>query len=79
VDTFEELTRSINLSSTMAINHLASNSEAGVPEGPRPETNETEVGTFNTGSTVIIDLFPSNAVGIPISGIPQGYSIYKSH
>jgi len=79
VDTFEELTGSVDLLSPMAIDHPASNSEAGVLEGPGPETNETEVGMFNTGSTVVIDLFPSNAAGMPIPGIPWGYSIYELH
>jgi len=78
-DTFKELTRRVDLLSAMAVNHLAENSSAGVPEGCRLQANQTEVGTFDIGSTVVIDPFPSNAVGTPIPGIPQRHSTYKLH
>jgi hypothetical protein len=77
--TFEELTRSINLSSGMAVNHLPGNSLPGVLEGPELQTNHTEAATFETGSTVIVDWFPSHGAGAPIPGIPQGSSIYNMH
>jgi hypothetical protein len=76
-DTFEELTENIDLSSVMAINHLPSDESPGDPEGPGPQTNETEVGTFKSGSTVIIDHFPSHMAGAPISEIPWGPSMYN--
>ena len=69
-DAFESLTGSIDLSSGMAINHLPGNSSPGVLEGPELQTNHTEVATFKTGSTVIIDWFPSYSAGAPIPGIP---------
>jgi hypothetical protein len=77
-DTFKELTRSIDPPSAMVINHPAGNSSAGVSEGPGPQANQTEAGSFNTGSTVIVDHFPLDAAGAPISGIPQGHSIFES-
>jgi len=73
---FEELTRSIDLSSGMAVDHLPGNSSPGVLEGPELQTNHTEAATFETGSTVIVDRFPSRGAGAPIPGIPQGSSIY---
>jgi hypothetical protein len=62
----------------MVIDHPAGNSSAGVPEGPGPRANQTEAGSFNTGSTVIVDHFPSDAAGAPIPGIPWGRSIFES-
>ena len=69
-DAFEELTENINLSSMMAINHLPGDESPGDLEGPGPQTNETEAGTFESGSTVIVDHFPSHVAGALIPGIP---------
>jgi hypothetical protein len=77
-DAFEELTGRVNLSSAMAVDNPAGNSSAGIPEGRGPQTNRTEAGTFDAGSTVVIDPFPSDAAGAPIPGIPRGYSTYES-
>jgi hypothetical protein len=77
-EAFEELTRDVDLSSAMAVDHLPGDELPGVSEGPGPQTNQTEAGPFETGSTVIIDHFPSHAAGAPIPGIPQGPSIYDS-
>jgi hypothetical protein len=60
----------------MAIDHLPGDSSPGVPEGLGPQTNQTEAGIFDTGSTVIVDHFPSHAAGAQIPGIPRGPSIY---
>jgi hypothetical protein len=38
----------------MAIDHPSGNSSPGVPEELGPQTNQTDAGTFKTGSTVII-------------------------
>ena len=62
----------------MAIDHPTSNSEGCIPEEPGQQPNYDEAGTFNTGSTVVIELFPSDAAGAPIPGSPQGQSIYES-
>jgi hypothetical protein len=78
VDAFEELTGRVDLSSAMAVNHPPGNSSAGISEGRRPQTNQAEAGTVDLGSTVVIDRFPSNAAGAPITGIPRGYSTYES-
>ena len=75
---FEELTRSINQPSTMVIDHPADNSLADVPEELGPQTNQSEAGSFNTGSTVVVDRFPSDAAGAPIPGIPRGRSLYET-
>ena len=77
-DAFEELTGSVDPPSAMVIDHPAGNSSAGVPEGPGPQANQTEAGSFNTGSTVVVDHFPSDAAGAPIPGIPRGHSIFES-
>jgi hypothetical protein len=76
-DTFEELTENIDLSSVMAINCLPGDESPGDPEGPGPQTNKTEAGTFESGSTVIIDHFPSHVAGAPIPEIPWGPSMYN--
>jgi hypothetical protein len=75
-DAFEELTENIDLSSVMAINCLPGNESSGDPEGPGPQTNETEAGTFESGLTVIVDHFPFHVAGAPIPGIPQGPLMY---
>jgi len=75
-DTFEELTGNIDLSSVMAVDHLPGDESPGDPEGLGPQTNETEVGTFESGSMVIVDHFPSHVAGTPIPGIPWGLSMY---
>ena len=69
-DTFKELTGSEDLSSTMTIDHPTSNSEGGIPEEPGQQSNHNEVGTFETGSTVVIKPFPSDAAGALICDIP---------
>jgi hypothetical protein len=79
VDAFEELTGSVALSSVMAVDHLPGNPSPGIPEELGPQTNQTNVGTFETGSTVIIDHFPSHAAGTAVPGIPCGHSIYELH
>jgi hypothetical protein len=76
-DTFKELTRSIDQPSAMVIDHPADNSLADVPEEHGPQTNQSEVGSFNTGSMVIVDCFPSDAAGAPIPGIPWGRLLYE--
>ena len=78
VDTFESLTGSIDLSSGMAIDHLSRNLSPGVLEGLELQTNHTEVATFEIGSMVIIDRFPSCGAGTPIPGIPRGSLIYDT-
>jgi hypothetical protein len=60
----------------MAVDHPPSDSLPGVPEGPGPQTNQAEAGTFERGSTVIVDHFPSPAAGTAIAGLPRGSSIY---
>ena len=75
---FEELTGSIDLSSGMAVDHLSGTSSPGVLEGPELQTNHAEAATFETGTTVIIDRFPSCSAGTPIPGIPRGSSIYDT-
>ena len=77
-DAFKELTGSDDLSSTMAIDHPTSNSEGRILEEPGQQPNHDEAGTFNTGSTVVIEPFPSDAAGAPIPGSPWGQSIYES-
>jgi hypothetical protein len=57
----------------MPIDHPTSNSEGAVPEGPGQQPNHDAAGT------VVIDLFPSDAVGAPIPGVPRGQTIYESH
>ncbi len=42
-----------------------------------PQTNQSKAGSFNTGSTVVVDHFPSDAAGAPIPGIPWGHSLYE--
>ena len=76
-DAFEELTGSIALSSVMAIDNPPGNSSPGVPEELGPQTIQTDTGTLKTGSTVIIDHFPSHAAGAAVPGIPHGHSIYE--
>jgi hypothetical protein len=61
----------------MVIDHPADNLLADVPEEHGPQTNQSEAGSFNTGSTVIVDHFPLDAAGAPISGIPRGHSLYE--
>lgn len=78
-DAFEELTGGgIGPPPAMDIDHLAGNPSADVPEEPRRQTNQSDAGSFDTGPTVVIDHFPSDAAGAPIPGIPRGRSIYES-
>lgn len=79
-DAFEELTGMVDFSSAsvMAVDHPAGDSSGGVPAGHGPQTNQTEAGTIDMGSTVVIDPFPSNVAGAPIPGIPRGNSTYES-
>lgn len=80
-DAFEELTESVDPPSAMIIDHPTGDSSAGVPEEPEepaPQTNQTEARSFNMELTVVRDLFPSEAAGAPIPGVPRGRSIYES-
>jgi len=61
----------------MAIDNPPGNSSPGVPEELGPQTIQTDTGTLKTGSTVIIDHFPSHAAGAAVPGIPHGHSIYE--
>lgn len=59
----------------MAIDHPTSNSEGGIPEEPAQQPNHDEAGTFMTGSTLVIELFPSDAAGVPIIAQPYRCSL----
>ena len=61
----------------MAVDHPPGNSSPGVPEELGPQTIQTDTGTLKTGSTVIIDHFPSHAAGATVPSIPRGHSIYE--
>src|ERR1700742_2251232 len=50
----------------------------GHPDSLIQPTNQTNAGTLETTSTIVVDQFPSGNAGAPIPGMACGSSVYES-
>jgi hypothetical protein len=78
-DAFEELTQNNRFIARTTPDQPTNDESLDMPEPPKEQFDEIEVGNSEAMLTVVIDCFPSADAGAPIHGMQHGDSPYNSH